>query len=168
MFSRLEFGETVDPLGDVLMLLLPEGFNVLVAPDWALPAVLVPLIPVVALPPPADPLADPAPAAPAPAAPPAPPPPPPAWAKANVLDSANAVAKMVVLIFMHFLRSRMTEDKKRCGATFQTNFSKEAVSSKVLREARLRVPGSSNGPCCCYELATMSFAYNVIAGPNDE
>ena len=146
VFSRLEFGETVDPLGDVFMLLLPEGFNELVAPDWALPAVLVPLIPVVALPPPADPLADPAPAAPAPAAPPAPPPPPPAWAKANVLDSANAVAKMVVLIFMHFLRSRMTEDKKRCGATFQTNFSKEAVSSKVLREARLRVPGIVKRP----------------------
>jgi len=144
VFSRLEFGETVDPLGDVFMLLLPEGFNVLVAPDWALPAVLVPLIPVVALPPPADPLADPAPAAPAPAAPPAPPPPPPAWAKANVLDSANAVAKMVVLIFMHFLRSRMTEE--RCGATFQTNFSKEAVSSKVLREARLRVPGIVKRP----------------------
>jgi hypothetical protein len=29
----LEFGESVDPLGDVFMLLLPEGFIVPVAPD---------------------------------------------------------------------------------------------------------------------------------------
>jgi hypothetical protein len=81
-----DFGVNVDPLGEVLMLLLPEGFMLLLAP-----AVMPPALPVVVeLPPAPVPVAAPVPAPPAPA---------PA-AKAIVLESASAVANTIVVTFM--------------------------------------------------------------------
>ena len=77
-----EFGVSVEPLGEVFRLLLPDGSIELVAPDWALPALLLPFIPVVADGEPTDPLVPPAaPAVPPAAPPPAPPAPPPPAAK---------------------------------------------------------------------------------------
>lgn len=99
------FGVNVDPLGDGLIKLLPEGLAALFLPAAALPALLP--IPVVVPVPPVDvpaepPVAAPAPAPPPapPAPPPAPPPPPPPAANAQDPDTARAVAKMIAVTFM--------------------------------------------------------------------
>jgi hypothetical protein len=81
------FGVNVDPLGDVLMLLLPDGFTLLLAP-----AVMPPALPVVVELLPPVPVAAPVPAPPAPAPAPA--------AKARVLENASAVANTIVVTFM--------------------------------------------------------------------
>ena len=91
------FGDNVDPLGDGLIKLLPEGLAALFLPAAALPALLP--IPVVVPVPPVDVPAEPPVAAPAPAPPPAPPAPPPA-ANAQDPDTARAVAKMIAVTFM--------------------------------------------------------------------
>jgi hypothetical protein len=84
------FGDNVDPLGDGLIKLLPEGLAGLFVPAAAPPALLP--IPVV---PPVDVPAE-LPAAPAPAPPPAPP-----AANAQDPETARAVAKMIaVILFM--------------------------------------------------------------------
>jgi hypothetical protein len=87
-------GAIVEPLGDVLGAnVLPDGF-------WGL-VFFIPLELPVVLPfvddPLVLPLADEPPAA---EPPPAPDPEPPACASANVLESANAVARTIVLNFM--------------------------------------------------------------------
>jgi hypothetical protein len=102
------FGIAVDPLGEVLMKLLPEGFSTLLAPAAALPALLPrfpPALPVVvplAAGAPA-PLAAGAPAVELPAAVPL-----PLWANAIVLESASAVANPIAVSFIaaSFHRSR--------------------------------------------------------------
>jgi hypothetical protein len=102
------FGIAVDPLGEVLMKLLPEGFSTLLAPAAALPALLPrfpPALPVVvplAAGAPA-PLAAGAPAVELPAAVPL-----PLWANAIVLECASAVANPIAVSFIaaSFHRSR--------------------------------------------------------------
>jgi hypothetical protein len=90
-----------------LILLLPDGFNVLFAPAAALPALLpTPLLGAPVVVPVDDPVVptdEPvvAPAAGLPAAEPPPAAPaPPACAKASVLVSANAAASLIVASFM--------------------------------------------------------------------
>lgn len=99
-------GDTVEPLVDGFILVLPEGSAVLFAPAAALPAsLLMPVVdegpgpdPVPAEPVPADPDAPPAPA-PAPP-PPAPPPPPPA---ANAGTAVAVTKAMVIAVINVFL-----------------------------------------------------------------
>lgn len=88
------FGDSVDPLGDGLIKLLPEGLAALFLPAAALPALLP--IPVVVPVPPVDVPAELPAAAPAPAPPPAPPP----AANAQDPDTARAVPKTIAVIFM--------------------------------------------------------------------
>jgi hypothetical protein len=96
------FGVNVDPLGDVLMLLLPEGFMLLLAP-----AVTPPALPVVV-----ELLLAPVPvAAPVPAPAPAP------AAKAIVLESASAVANTIVMTFMDRFLCRC--DRRQTTAKFR-------------------------------------------------
>jgi hypothetical protein len=111
-------GPTVDPLGDEFIRLLPDGFCVLLAPAVEPPAFkfddpAAPACPVVPLfidpaggaaPTPAVPLAP----VPAPAAPP---PAPPVCARATVLVSARAVAKITAFIFIAVSFSPVIEDK---------------------------------------------------------
>jgi hypothetical protein len=92
-------GARVDPLGEGLMKLLPDGFTLLLAPAAALPAPLLrpPLVPVVALP--VVPLlVDPVAAPPAPVLPPAAP--PPLCANASVLERVIAAATAMLMNFM--------------------------------------------------------------------
>lgn len=84
-------GISVEPLGDVLIKLLPEGFAALLAPAAALPA----LSPMLA---PADPVATPQDEDPHPASNPRLP--EPSWANAIVLASANTVANPIAATFM--------------------------------------------------------------------
>jgi hypothetical protein len=98
------FGVNVDPLGDVLMLLLPEGFMLLLAPAVTPPALPV----VVELLPAPVPVAVPVPA-PAPAPAPA--------AKAIVLESASAVANTIVMTFMNRFLCRC--DRRQTTAKFR-------------------------------------------------
>jgi hypothetical protein len=94
-------GANVDPLGDVLMPLLPDGFSVLFAPAAALPAPVlgVPAAPVVPLVVPV--VGDPAAGAPVE---PAPGEPVPLCASANVLVSVSAAANaMLVSLMVSFL-----------------------------------------------------------------
>ncbi|WFU19509.1 hypothetical protein [Bradyrhizobium sp. CB3481] len=98
-------GESVEPLGEGLMWVFPDGFTALLRPAAALPASL--LMPVVALLPAPLPAVVPLvedPAAPLAAAPPVPelPPdaPPPDCASATLLVNANAVINPNVASFM--------------------------------------------------------------------
>jgi hypothetical protein len=105
-------GPNVDPLGDGLIRLLPDGFAALLAPALAPPALKLPgavapdgavLCPVV-VPLDIDPLGG---AAPTPAVPPVPAPaaPPPLWANASVLVNASAVANPSVVAFIFIVVS---------------------------------------------------------------
>lgn len=96
-------GISVEPLGDVLMKLLPEGFAALLAPASALPA----LLPMLA---PANPEVTPQDEDPHPAS-----------ANAAVVPaSARAVANPIAAIFMTVFLSCCRHQKKRPGGrTFQ-------------------------------------------------
>jgi hypothetical protein len=95
-------GESVEPLGEGLMSVFPDGFTPLLRPAAALPASL--LMPVVPVPLPAvvpvveDPVAAPAAVPPVPELPPAPL--PPACAKAKLLVNDSATANPIVASFM--------------------------------------------------------------------
>jgi hypothetical protein len=101
-------GPSVEPLGEGLMCVFPDGFTVLLRAAAALPASL--LMPVVEPPPvplpavvplvedPAAPAVPPAAAPPVPELPPAPL--PPACASANVLVNVIAIANPIVASFM--------------------------------------------------------------------
>jgi tripartite-type tricarboxylate transporter receptor subunit TctC len=95
------FGDNVEPLGDGLIWVLPDGFIVLLRPAAALPASLLMPVPVPVVvpgvPAGAPPTEDPA-LVPPPAVPPALL--PPACASAKVLVSAMAVANPIVASFM--------------------------------------------------------------------
>jgi hypothetical protein len=94
-------GEIVEPLGEGLMWVLPDGFTALLRPAAALPASL--LMPVVPAPlPGVVPLVE-DPAVPLVAAPPVPellPDEPPDCARAKELVNASAVANPIVASFM--------------------------------------------------------------------
>jgi hypothetical protein len=103
------FGVSVDPLGDVFMLPLPEGLAALFAPAPALPAPL--LMPVVAPPVPLVvplPVAAPAAAAPPPAPPPAPPAPAAyeACTEVAAISPTTTVVKIVFRISISLVASR--------------------------------------------------------------
>ena len=98
-------GVSVDPLGEGLIRLLPDGFTALFAPAVALPALLFRLVPAdppsevpAVVPVVADPVVVPLVADPPAAAPPADP--LPLWAKATVLESASAAASPMLVNFM--------------------------------------------------------------------
>ncbi|OCK55206.1 hypothetical protein LMTR3_10225 [Bradyrhizobium sp. LMTR 3] len=93
-------GDSVEPLGEGLMWVFPDGFTGLFRPAAALPASL--LMPVVELPPVPLPAVVPLvedPAAP-PAAPLPPAPLPPACARAKVFVNASVMANPIVASFM--------------------------------------------------------------------
>lgn len=97
-------GVSVDPLGEGLIRLLPDGFKPLFAPAAALPALVFMPVPVevpgeapVVVPVMDDPVVVPPVADPPAAAPPAE---PPLWAKAAVLESASAAASPMLVNFM--------------------------------------------------------------------
>jgi hypothetical protein len=94
-------GVNVDPLGEALgPRVFPDGFIVLFGPPADAPlAFPMPVVPPVAPAPTDEPLLVPLAAVP-PAAEPPPAEPPLLCASANVLDSANAVAKAIVVSFM--------------------------------------------------------------------
>jgi hypothetical protein len=95
-------GASVEPLGEGLMRVFPDGLTALLRPAAALPASL--LMPVVPAPPPAvvpvveDPVAPLAAPPPLPELPPAPL--PPACAKATLLVNDSAMANPIALSFM--------------------------------------------------------------------
>jgi hypothetical protein len=115
----------VDPLGDGLTSVLPEGlvvapFGLPIAPglDW----------PVVALgevmPPLGDGLPD---TPPVPAAPPEAPPAPAACAIANELESASAPANAIVANFMGYSLAVMSGDNPRGAANVPSPLDEQAV-----------------------------------------
>ena len=106
-------GAKVDPLGEGLIRLFPDGFRPLFAPAAALPAPLLPLAPFVEVPvvppfvdPVVVPLAAGAPAAELPLAEPL-----PLCASANVLESASAAATPIHINLMVSFLSLMTKGK---------------------------------------------------------
>ena len=99
-YRPLGGGVSVDPLGEGLIRLLPDGFTALFAPAVALPALLFRLVPADApgeVPAVVPVVANPVVVPPA-AAPPADP--LPLWAKATVLESASAAASPMLVNFM--------------------------------------------------------------------
>jgi hypothetical protein len=97
----------------VLIKLLPDGFEPLLAPAAALPAVLVPLlvevpvvVPLVEAPVVAPDVADPPVAGLLPAE-------PPLWANAKELASASAAARVMVMNLMEFPILLPTKHKRR-------------------------------------------------------
>lgn len=123
-------GANVDPLGEVLMRVLPDGFWPLLAPAAALPALLL-VPPVVELPvvvpfmeePVVVPVAADPPAAELPPAEPL-----PLWANTNVLVSARAAANPIVMSLMFsFLFCFSPKDKQLDDLPFPSVLSWQAL-----------------------------------------
>jgi hypothetical protein len=110
-------GPTVDPLGELLIKLLPEGLPALLAPAVALPALVLPpapapLMPVV-VPLVVDPVAE------------APPVEPPLCAKAALLAKASAAAKPIVANLIDVSpRLRLSDEGQTAGPLYVPTLAK--------------------------------------------
>jgi hypothetical protein len=105
-------GPTVDPLGELLIKLLPEGLRALLAPAVALPALVLaepaaPLMPVV-VPLVVDPVAE------------APPVEPLLCAKAALLAKASAAAKPIVANLIDVSSSSSFRPGTNCGTAVRS------------------------------------------------
>lgn len=138
-------GANVDPLGEVLMRVLPDGFWPLLAPAAALPALLL-VPPVVELPvvvpfmeePVVVPVAADPPAAELPPAEPL-----PLWANTNVLVSARAAANPIVMSLMFsFLFCFSPKDKQLDDLPFPSVLSWQALFTVKAACSEIPLSGS--------------------------
>jgi hypothetical protein len=141
-------GVSVDPLGEALgPRVFPDGFIVLFGPPADAPlAFPMPVVPPVAPAPTDEPLLVPLAAVP-PAAEPPPAEPPLLCASANVLDSANAVAKAIVVSFMGWFLVDDWHDNSPSRSSVPTPLREMSCRSEASGDGNL-LPQPGTGRRC--------------------